>query len=138
RAVIFGIGMEYYRCLTHAHTAGHKMGSEYPIQFADRSTTVALIDYDGSRYHYKPGRRDRSRKIDLRILWSVLPKDELVEWKFHGVRMFVVPEAGVLTQRLVDAARLGITIFGRVPVLVNGVATTTAPRPEISKRGEVA
>lgn len=138
RTAIFGIGIEYYRCLTHAHTAGHKMGSEYPIQFADHSTTVALIDYDGSRYDYELGLPDRSRKLDLRILWSVLTEDELVEWKFHGVRMFVVPEAGVLTRRLVDAARLGITIYGKVRVPVNGVATTTDPRHRISKRGEVA
>ena len=39
-----------------------------------------------------------------------------MEWRFHGVPMFVVPSAGVVTERLVEAAHRGITIYGKVPV----------------------
>ena len=116
RTAILGLGVEYYRCLTHAHTAGHQMGDAFPIKFASRSTQVALVDYDGSRYEYALGLPDRTKKLDLRVLWSLLSKDELVEWRFHGVPMFVVPQAGVLTERLMEAARRGITIYGKVPV----------------------
>jgi hypothetical protein len=42
----------------------------------------------------------------------VLSREELVEWRFHGAPIFVVPEAGVLTQRLIEAARQGITVYG--------------------------
>ena len=45
----------------------------------------------------------------------MLAKDELLEWRFHGVPMFLVPQAGVLTKRLVEAAGRGITIYGAVP-----------------------
>jgi aminoglycoside 3-N-acetyltransferase len=116
RTAILGLGVEYYRCLTHAHTAGHQMGDAFPIKFANSSTLVTLIDYDGSRYEYTLGLPDRTKKLDLRILWSVLSRDELIEWRFHGVSMFVVPQAGVLTERLITAANRGITIFGKVPV----------------------
>jgi aminoglycoside 3-N-acetyltransferase len=112
RTVIVGLGVEYYRCLTHAHTAGHQMGDEFPIKFASPSTEVTLVDYDGRQQVYTLGLPDRTKKLDLRVLWSVLSKDELREWRFHGVPMFVVPQAAVLTERLIEAARRGVTIYG--------------------------
>lgn len=116
RTAILGLGVEYYRCLTHAHTARYEMGESFPITFASRSTQIALVDYDGSRYEYELGLPDRSRKLDLRLLWSVLSKDELQEWRFHGVPIFVIPQARTVTERLIAAARRGITIYGTVPV----------------------
>jgi aminoglycoside 3-N-acetyltransferase len=112
RSAILGLGVEYFRCLTHAHTAGHQLGEAYPIKFAKISTQVTLIDYDGNRYEYELGLPDRSKKLDLRVLWSVLSRHELMEWRFHGVPMFLVPEAKVVTERLTEAARKGITIYG--------------------------
>lgn len=121
---ILGLGVEYYRCLTHAHTATHQMGDEFPIKFENRSTQVTLVDYDGSRYEYSMGLPDRTKKLDLRVLWSVLTKDELVEWRFHGVPMFVVPRAGVITEKLIEAAHRGITIYGKAPVSHDDVAAS--------------
>jgi aminoglycoside 3-N-acetyltransferase len=115
RTAILGLGVEYYRCLTHVHTAGDEMGDTFPVKFSNSSwTKVTLVDYDGRHYEYKLGLPDRTKKLDLTILWSVLAKDELVEWRFHGVPMFLVPQAGVLTKRLVEAAGRGITIYGPV------------------------
>lgn len=111
---ILGLGVEYFRCLTHVHTATQKMGNSYPIKFEKRTTQVALIDYDGTRYELAVGLPDRTKRLDLTVLWSVLSRDELREWRFHGVPMFVVPQAGVLTERLIEAANQGITIFGKV------------------------
>ena len=122
---ILGLGVEYFRCLTHVHTATSQMGDEYPIKFAKRSTQIILVDYDGSRYEYELGLPDRSRKLDLRILWSILSKEELVEWRFHGVSMFVVPKAGVVTERLIDAARRGVTLYGNVEVNCSSVAAAS-------------
>ncbi len=113
---ILGLGVEYFRCLTHVHTATHKMGDEYPIKFVNRTTQVTLIDYDGSRFVHTLGLPDRTKKLDLTVIWSVLSREELKEWRFHGVSMFLVPEAGVLTERLIEAARRGVTIFGKAAV----------------------
>jgi aminoglycoside 3-N-acetyltransferase len=132
RTAILGLGVEYYRCLTHAHTAGHQMGAEFPIKFVNPSTQVTLVDYDGRRYEYTLGLPDRTKKLDLRVLWSVLSKDELVEWRFHGVSMFVVPHAGVLTERLIQAARRGITIYGKATV------DNASHQPATKDQGEVA
>jgi len=125
---ILGLGVEYYRCLTHAHVAGDHMGEEFPINLASPGwTPVTLVDYDGSRYDYKLGLRDRRKKLDLRVLWSVLSRDELLEWRFHGVPMFLVPSAGILTERMVQAARRGITIYGTVPVGNRSIEAVAQP-----------
>jgi aminoglycoside N3'-acetyltransferase len=116
RTAILGLGVEYYRCLTHAHTATDVLGDAFPIKFADRSIRVTLIDSDGKHIEYDLGLPDPAMKLDLTLLWSVLSKQELVEWRFHGVPLFVVARAGIVTERLVEAARRGITIYGRAPV----------------------
>jgi aminoglycoside 3-N-acetyltransferase len=129
---ILGLGVEYYRCLTHAHTAAHCTEDAFPVKFAARSTQVTLIDYDGSRYEYSLGLPDRTKKLDLTVLWSVLAKDELVEWRYHGIPMFLVPQAGVLTQRLIEAAERGITIYGKVPVNAHSGSAI----PKLERKGE--
>jgi aminoglycoside N3'-acetyltransferase len=114
RTAILGLGVEYYRCLTHAHTANDELGDAFPIKFAKGSIPVLLIDYDGRHIEYDLGLPDPSMKLDLTLLWSLLSKQELIEWRFHGVPLFAVPQAGIVTERLVEAARRGITIYGRV------------------------
>lgn len=129
RTTVLGLGVEYYRCLTHAHTAKDVLGDAFPIKFRSASMPVTLIDYDGNSLQFELGLPDRSTdapKLDLRLLWSLLAKDELLEWRFHGVPMFVVPRASIVTERLVEAARKGITIYGRPPV--NGHPPTVAQR----------
>jgi aminoglycoside 3-N-acetyltransferase len=129
---ILGLGVEYFRCLTHVHNATQTMGDEFPIKFVSRSMQVKVIDYNGSEYEQPIGLPDRTKKLDLSIVGSVLSNDELVEWRFHGVPMFVIPEAGVVTRRLIEAARRGITIYGKVAVNENYVAMaqlgTTRPQ----------
>jgi hypothetical protein len=117
RTSILGLGVEYFRCLTHAHTASAQMGHAFPIKYSSPgSTKVTLIDYDGRQYEYQLGLPDRTHKLDLTVLGNVLSKSELVEWRFHGVPLFAVPQARVVTERLIEAAHRGITIYGKVPI----------------------
>src|ERR1035441_5505619 len=132
---ILGLGVEYYRCLTHVHTAAQQMGDAFPIKFSTPSMQVTLVDYDGSRYEYTLGLPDRTKKLDLTILWSVLSKDELKEWRFHGVPMFVVPQAGVLTERLIEAARRGITVYGNVAVNADFAGATRQTLAQLQEVG---
>jgi aminoglycoside 3-N-acetyltransferase len=124
RTAILGLGVEYYRCLTHAHTATRPTNS--------LTTQVTLVDYDGSRYEYTLGRPDRTKKLDLTVLRSILSREELAEWRFHGVPMFVVREAKLLTERLIEAAQRGITIYGRAPTGSTG--STRHPATEDTGR----
>jgi aminoglycoside 3-N-acetyltransferase len=119
RTVILGLGVEYFRCLTHAHTAAAEMGDEFPISPPPGGALdIVLVDRDGARLPFRLGVPDRSgavkTKLDLTVLWSLLSKEELREWRFHGVPMFLVADAGTVTARLITAAREGVTIYGRV------------------------
>jgi hypothetical protein len=51
-----------------------------------------------------------------RKLWTILSPGELVEWRYHGIPMFVVPQARVITERLIEAAHRGLTVYGKVEV----------------------
>lgn len=117
--VILGLGVEYFRCLTHAHTAAHAMGEKFPIKFVNRTAQVTLVDYDRTCYQHTLGLPDRTKKLDLRMIWSLLTKKELEEWRFHGVPIFVIPQARILTERLIEAAHRGLTIYGNVSVKSN-------------------
>lgn len=133
---ILGLGVEYYRCLTHVHTAPPHMGDAFPIKFENRTAQVMLVDSDGTRYDYTLELPDRTKKLDLRILWSVLKKDELVEWRFHGVPMFIIPQARIVTERLIEAARRGITVYGKV--VANSETGSNTLRPATRDQGNVA
>jgi aminoglycoside 3-N-acetyltransferase len=132
RTTILGLGVHYYRCLTHAHTASHNLGDAYPIKFSKTCTTVTLVDYDGTRIPHELGLPDRSKKLDLRVLWSLLSKDELIEWRYHGVPMFVIPQASIVTERLTEAALRGITVYGRVSV--DNLPKAAAPQPAVKSQ----
>ena len=71
---ILGLGVEYFRCLTHVHTAAHKMGDAFPIKFENRTADVTLIDYDGSHYQQTIGLPDRTKKQDLRFFGQCSPR----------------------------------------------------------------
>jgi aminoglycoside N3'-acetyltransferase len=130
RTAIIGIGVEYFRCLTHVHAASQKMGDAYPIKLNSITTEVTLIDFQGQRHEYQLGLPDRSKKLDLTVLWQILTKEELREWTFHSVPLFAVPSASVLTERLIEAAHRGITVFGQVPVGPASVASAH-PTPQV-------
>jgi hypothetical protein len=55
-------------------------------------------------------------------LERLLEPDELVQWRFHGVPLFVTSAARV-TQVLMDAALRGETIYDAMPI-----RTSSAPR----------
>ena len=135
RTAILGIGVEFFRCLTHAHTAREELGEAFPVKFPSLSIAMTLVDYDGSKIDYELVLRDKTKsapKLDLRLLWSLLSKDELREWRFHGVPMFVIPQARVVTERLMEAARKGITIYGRASANSFPPADVKGPTEELN------
>ena len=86
RTAILGPGFEYYYCLAHAHTARHELGDAIPIKFANASTTVTVIDYDGTCIEYELGFPTGQRSWTSGFFGPCFPRDELVKWRFHGVR----------------------------------------------------
>lgn len=113
RTVIVGVGVEYYRCLTHTHTAEDMLGDQFPVEFIKDSFPVHVIADDGREMIYRHTTLKCRRTLDNTLLRSLLSNEELVEWRFHNAAMFIT-FAGQVTITLIDAARKGITVYGTI------------------------
>ncbi len=112
---IVGIGTEYFRCLTQVHAGEDMLGDRYPLVLRPRTMPVQLKDADGAVYEYdlplnEPGMARRLERLGL-----LLDADELVQWRFHGVPLFVT-SASRVTEVLIDAALRGETIYDALPI----------------------
>jgi aminoglycoside 3-N-acetyltransferase len=107
---IVGLGIEYFRCVTQTHTAEDILGDEFPVKFQRTPIPVELVDWEGNRIRYNLVIPQASKMLDNTLLRSLLLEDELIEWTFRGTAMFVTV-AGTVTERLIEAARKGITVY---------------------------
>ena len=115
RTAIVGIGTEYFRCLTQVHAAEDLLGDRFPVPVRPETIPVELRDVDGATHDYAlpltaPGLGRRLERLE-----RLLTDDELVQWRFHGVALFVT-DARRVTEALVEAALRGETIYDRQPI----------------------
>jgi len=109
RTTILGIGLPYYRCLTHVHHIEHVLGEEFPAPCRERSAPVVLKDGDKSvDYRLRVKVFEGQRKIEK--LERFMSRGDMAVWRFHGVPMFAV-SAGRVTLALLDQAKKGVTIY---------------------------
>lgn len=110
RTAIVGLGTRYFRCLTQVHAAEDLLGDRYPLVLRPSRIPVELKDVDGESYAYElpinaPGHVRRLERLE-----RLMPPGELVQWRFHGVPLFVTSAARV-TEVLIDAASRGETLY---------------------------
>lgn len=123
RTVIVGIGQEYFRCLTQAKCVEDILGDDYPIECEKRTVAVRMFDGTGQALPYQLTIRDFAQPVGAVVLRKLLNRDELREWTFHGVNLWMTT-AGRVTECLLKAAPRGITVYGRA----NQVQRTSASR----------
>ena len=112
KTAIVGIGVEYFRCLTHVHTAAQYMGDEFPVKFNSKVIEIPVVDLNGNTSSCHVGLPDpKRRKLHLDRLRGLMDRNQLREFYFHGAPMFAIPEARVVSDKLIDAARAGTTIY---------------------------
>jgi hypothetical protein len=107
---IVGIGIEYYRCITHTHTAEDIMGDEFPVKFVREPISVIMVDRFGNKVPFSLVIPQSAKPLDNTLLRSLLSRSELVEWTFRGTPLFVTT-ASLVTERLIEAARKGVTVY---------------------------
>jgi aminoglycoside 3-N-acetyltransferase len=111
RAVIIGLGIEYYRSLTQIHAAEHLLGDEFPVKFQKARLAITMIDASGAKLAHELTVFQSDTTLDASILRSVLPPADLREWRYKGTPMFLT-FADKVTHYLMDAARRGVTVYG--------------------------
>ena len=125
RTSIAGLGIEYFRCLTHTLTVIDMMDGAYPVELQRRPIPVTMIDSQGNRIPYSLIIPEGAKPPDNTLLRSLLSEDELIEWSFHGTAMFAT-QAKVVTERLMEAAGNGITVYGSATHPVPGGSNHSA------------
>jgi aminoglycoside 3-N-acetyltransferase len=110
RTIILGLGIEYFRGLTHVHHAEQLLGAEFPARFREETVPMVLNDGDGGQlaYLFRMKFFEGERKIER--LAKFMDRGELIRWRFHGVPMFAV-SASKVTRALVEQARRGVSIY---------------------------
>jgi hypothetical protein len=74
-----------------------------------------LTDFDGTVHHYELPFNESVMGRRIERLEQLLGPNELVQWRFHGVPLFVTSAARV-TKVLIDAALRGETIYDAMPI----------------------
>ena len=115
RTAIVGIGAEYFRSLTQVHAAEDLLGERYPLAVRPSKLPIQLRDFDGAVHHYELPFNEAVLGRRIERLERLLGPDELVQWRFHGVPLFVTSAARV-TEVLIDAALRGETIYDAMPI----------------------
>jgi aminoglycoside 3-N-acetyltransferase len=115
RTAIVGIGTEYFRSLTQVHAAEDLLGERYPLVLRPSTLPIQLTDFDGTVHHYELPFNEALLGRRIERLERLLGPDELVQWRFHGVPLFVTSAARV-TQVLMNAALRGETIYDALPI----------------------
>jgi aminoglycoside N3'-acetyltransferase len=110
RTIILGLGVRYFRALTHVHLAEQLLGADFPVPF--REETVPVVIRDGEHAPLDHLLRVKTFRGERRIerLRGFLGRGDLSEWRFHGVRMYAV-SAGRVTQVLLERAKNGLSIY---------------------------
>jgi aminoglycoside 3-N-acetyltransferase len=115
QTAIVGIGTEYFRSLTQVHAAEDLLGDRYPLRVRPSTLTMQLTDFDGKSHQYELPFSESIMGRRIERLERLLGPDELFQWRFHGVPLFVT-SAERVTDVLVDAALRGETIYDAMPI----------------------
>ena len=115
RTTIVGIGTEYFRSLTQVHAAEDLLGDRYPFPVRPSTLAIQLTDFDGTVHNYELPFNESGMGRRIERLERLLGPDELVQWRFHGVPLFVTSAARV-TEVLIEAALRGETIYDALPI----------------------
>lgn len=105
--LIIGIGVYYYRNLTHVHVVEDILGDDYPYPVERKYKEVkAKLNSRNDTYEYNLKiYTDGLAKIrDLSILRNYMSNADLKQWKFKGVPMFYA-KASKVTETLLDLAK---------------------------------
>jgi len=110
---ILGIGVYYYRNLTHVHVAEDilKEGFPFPIKREYNVVPVKIIKKEESLvYDLKCYTDALSNMRDLTILKKYIDDSNLQQWNYKGVPMFLA-NAKEVTKTLVKIAKEGKSIY---------------------------
>lgn len=113
KTLILGIGTKIHQAMTQVHTAEDILKDEYPAPIFSEIIQVKCIDADGEAFNYNLRIRRPEYVLDVKNVHKIL-KGKVLEWDYKGIH-FILAEADVITDTVIEAARSGKIIFKKVP-----------------------
>jgi len=110
---VLGLGVYYYRNLTHVHVAEDLLKEDFPFPIERKYNIipVKLINKDESTlYDLKCYTDSLSKSRDLTILKKYMGDSNLSQWNYKGVPMFLA-NARAVTYTLMEIAKEGKSIY---------------------------
>jgi len=109
RTIILGIGTKSPQPLTQVNSAPDIMKNEFPINLYSEMIPVTCVDEIGNNKIYNLRIRKREFKIDRKTVKKILRR-KVIEWTYKGIP-FLLAQADVVTNVIIEAARNGQTIY---------------------------
>lgn len=109
KTVILGIGTKIHQAMTQVHTAEDILKDEYPAQIISGTIQVKCIDANGETLNYNLRIRRPEFILDVKNVHKIL-KGKVSEWDHKGIH-FILAEADVVTDTVIEAARKGNIIY---------------------------
>ena len=107
--LILGIGKPF-EVLTHVHHIEDLMGADFPVPMSVGSQLPMTLVDGQEEIPFTLQRRGYMWKRNMWKLRDIMQRDELLEWRFHHVRLFAT-RARDVTEALRNAAERGITLY---------------------------
>jgi aminoglycoside 3-N-acetyltransferase len=107
--LILGIGKPF-EVLTHVHHVEDLMGTDFPVPMSAGSQLPMTLVDGKEEIPFTLQRRGFMWKRNMWKLRDIMQRHELLEWRFHNVRLFAT-RARDVTDALKNAAEQGITLY---------------------------
>jgi len=109
KTLVIGIGKSV-DALTQAHHTEQLMGDEFPVPSRVNPPLAMTLVERGQEMPYELRSRSVDGRFEILRIRSLMSRESLKEWTFHGAPFFAAAAADV-TAELVAAARRGQTLY---------------------------
>ena len=111
---ILGVGTHSYLCMTQTHSAEDILieNGTYPVKFRLDTIPVTIVDKDNCQYDHQLTWSDKSpyQRVLHPFLSTIVNDEDLVDWKFRGVPLFLA-NASKVQEALIAAALEGKSVY---------------------------
>lgn len=112
-AMILGVGVEYYRVLTHVHVVEELMGTKFPVDLGLNSKVkVLLVDKHKRRipFFVPCSENGKEPAMDITRIRKFNMDGGMITWRIRGIP-FYYTSANRLVDEMINGAKRDLTIY---------------------------
>jgi len=112
---VLGMGVEYYRSISHIHVVEEIMGDDFPVILkGDKKTEITLIDSENHKNNFKVTHpHPASYPCQATLIRKYNMDGGLKTWSYRTIPFWYV-NANRMVKEMQNAASQGLTVYGDV------------------------